>query len=328
MAARRTIVVHTRLAGHMARVEAARRKASGVQIMTMGQLAGQLAGGFIRPIENDSLYEAVRDAVANTRLGDLEPIQTLPGIGHAAVSTLDKIWSTNLDISETEDARLKALGTLEAEVLRRLPPSMKRPSELVERACARIQHAAVVLGPIEIHGHSEMSLCWRPLLEALAKTVLVTWVAGPRSVPLWLEDKKIAIRREKPDPPQPLLFSCAHPQHEVLEAFRWMRDLLASGKAKPEDIAISAVSPAYFDDHIMALSSDTNLRFHFVHGIKAVTVRDGQAAAALAEALIKGISHERVRRLFALLQGASKADRRYSARLDARLARRRPAHDY
>jgi hypothetical protein len=284
--ARRTVVVQTRLAGHMARVEAARRKASGVQIMTKGQLAGRLAGGFIRPIENDTLLEAVRDAVANTRLGDLEPIQTLPGMVRAAVGTLDKVWRANIDISETEDARLKALGTLEAEVLRRLPPSMKRPSELVERACARIQHAPAVLGPIEIHGHSEMSPCWRPLLEALAKAVPVTWVAGPRFVPAWLHDKKIGIRHETPDRPEPLLFSCAHPQHEVLEAFRWMRDLLASGKAKPEDIAISAASPADFDDHIMALSGDANLRVHFVHGIKAVTVRDGQAAAALAEAFI------------------------------------------
>ena len=52
MTAGRTVVVHTRLAGHVARVEAARRKASGVQIMTMEQLAGRLAGGFIQPIES------------------------------------------------------------------------------------------------------------------------------------------------------------------------------------------------------------------------------------------------------------------------------------
>jgi PD-(D/E)XK nuclease superfamily len=307
MTARRTIVVHTRLAGHMARVDAARRKASGVQIMTMGQLAGRLAGGFIQPIEADPLHEAVRDTIASTRLGDLGPIQTLPGMVRAATSTLDKVWSANIDLSEAKDARLKAIGTLEREVLHRLPPSMKRPTELVELACAHIQHAPAVLGPIEICGHSEMSPCWRPLLASLAKTVLVAWVAGPRSVPAWLEGKNIEIRHEKPDRPELLLFSCAHPQHEVLEAFRWMRDLLASGKAKPEDMAIATASPADFDDHMMALAADANLPVHFVHGIKAVTVRDGQAAAALAEALIKGISQGRVRRLFALLQGASKA---------------------
>jgi hypothetical protein len=36
MTARRTIVVHTKLSGHMIRVEAARNGANGVQVMTMG----------------------------------------------------------------------------------------------------------------------------------------------------------------------------------------------------------------------------------------------------------------------------------------------------
>jgi hypothetical protein len=66
MTAGRTVVVHTRLAGHVARVEAARRKASDVQIMTMEQLAGRFAGGFIQPIEADTLHEAVRDTIAST----------------------------------------------------------------------------------------------------------------------------------------------------------------------------------------------------------------------------------------------------------------------
>jgi hypothetical protein len=44
MTVRRTIVVHTKLSGHMIRVAAARSGANGVQVMTMGQLAGRLAG--------------------------------------------------------------------------------------------------------------------------------------------------------------------------------------------------------------------------------------------------------------------------------------------
>lgn len=60
---RRTIVVHTRLAGHMARVDAARASAHGVQVYTMGQLAGRLAGGLLAPIDPDSLRDAVRDAL-------------------------------------------------------------------------------------------------------------------------------------------------------------------------------------------------------------------------------------------------------------------------
>jgi len=51
----------------------------------------------------------------------------------------------------------------------------------------------------------------------------------------------------------------------------------------------------------MALSRDADFPIHFVHGIKAVTCRDGQTAAALAETMVKGLSQERVRRLFSLL---------------------------
>jgi hypothetical protein len=52
---------------------------------------------------------------------------------------------------------------------------------------------------------------------------------------------------------------------------------------------------------MLALRRETNLPVHFVHGVKAITGRDGQATAALAELLVKGLSQERVRRLFRLL---------------------------
>lgn len=58
---------------------------------------------------------------------------------------------------------------------------------------------------------------------------------------------------------------------------------------------------------MIAFSAESNIPIHFVHGVKAVTNRDGQIAAALAETLIKGVSQERVQRLFALLHNASKA---------------------
>ena len=183
---------------------------------------------------------------------------------------------------------------------------MKRPRDLVELACSRIDHASAVIGPVEIHGHSEMSPCWRPLLTALTTVVPVTWVAGARPAPAWLDLMNIDVRRNSPNAPERRLFSCANPQHEALEAFRWMRELLAGGEARPEEIAIATASPADFDDHMMGLSADANIPIHFVHGVKALTTRDGQTAAALAEALTKGISQEQVRRLFALLHGGSK----------------------
>ena len=82
-----------------------------------------------------------------------------------------------------------------------------------------------------------------------------------------------------------------------------MRALIAEGKARPEEIAIDAASPADFDDHVLALSQDANLPIHFVQGIKAVATADGQTAAALADVLVKGISQERVRRLLRRLHG-------------------------
>jgi hypothetical protein len=287
----------------MARVNAARAGAHGIQILTMGQMVARLAGGFLAPIDSESLRDAVREALLETDLGELESIKTLPGMVRAAVSTLDKVWRADIDLSSSSHPRLKALAALEENVLRRLPPSMKKPRVLVDLARGRIAHAAAVLGPIEIHGHSEMPLCWRPLLFALSNSVPVTWIAGPRSVPEWLVGKNIEIQRTAPNKATPELYSCATPQHEVLEAFRWMRALLAEGKARPEEIAIAAASPADFDDHMLALSQDANLPIHFVQGVKAVTTADGQTAAALADVLVRGISQERIRRLLRRLHG-------------------------
>lgn len=73
--------------------------------------------------------------------------------------------------------------------------------------------------------------------------------------------------------------------------------MLADGTARPEETAIAAASPAAFDDPMKA-----NLPFRSMQGVKAVTQRDGQVAAALADILVKGLSQERVRRLLALLK--------------------------
>src|SRR6516162_7218035 len=196
MPLRRTIVVHTRLAGHMARVEAARAGANGVQILTMGQLAARLAGGFLRPIDPDDLKIAVRESLASVQLGELEPIKELPGMVRAAAGTLEKIWNAGIDLSRQTHPRLQSLRSLEQEVLRQLPPSMKRPQDLVEFVRARISFAQTVLGPIEVQGHSEMSPCWRPLLHALAQVAPVTWVAGSRQIPEWIHGMRVEIRTE------------------------------------------------------------------------------------------------------------------------------------
>ena len=308
MGSRKTIVVHTRLAGHMARVEAARACRSGVQIKTMDQLAARLAGGFLEPIDTDALEDAVSQALGTTSLGELEKIKALPGMVRAAIGTLEKVWQADIDLNKRTEPRLQALAALEREVLRLLPPAMKRPGELVRLALTRIQYAKMIFGPIEVQGRSEMAPVWRPLLGGARRGRPGEWNAGPRPVPSWLSGMKIKVEQSEPQSPSVTLYSCAHPQHEVLEALRWARALLASGSARPEDIAIAAASPADFDDHVMTLARESDLPIHFTQGIKALTRREGQAAAALADVLVKGISHERVRRLFSLLHGSPALD--------------------
>jgi hypothetical protein len=62
---------------------------------------------------------------------------------------------------------------------------------------------------------------------------------------------RIEIRHENPNPPELLLFSCAHPQHEVLEAFRWYppRFFIASATNKRSRMKCANGLPASFQSH-------------------------------------------------------------------------------
>lgn len=59
---RRTVVVEGPLAFRMRRIAAARRGETGVQILTMPQLAARLAGGFTQPARSEDLDTATRAA--------------------------------------------------------------------------------------------------------------------------------------------------------------------------------------------------------------------------------------------------------------------------
>jgi len=259
MQVRRTVVVHTILAGHMVRVDAARRNEAGVQVMTMGQLAARLAGGLLQPVDLNLLTETVSDTLPDLYMGELEPIKDLPGMPAAVTATFDKAWL--IDLSEVDHPRTDALASLEQAVVQRLPASMKRPGDLVEAALRRIGHAPAVIGPVEIQGHSEMSPCWRPLLIKLAGAIPVSWIAGPRHVPDWLKGTKVEVVTASATEPQPEVFSCANQLHEVGEAFRWMRARLAKG-VSASDVAIVAASPGDYDDHVFATARDANLPIH------------------------------------------------------------------
>ena len=301
---RRTTVAHGRLGMHELRLDAARERRHGLQVMTFEQLVARLAGGLARPVDDDALREAVKAVLPETVLGELDGIKALPGMVSAAADTLRKAWraGVNLQARTGEHARLNSVAILEAEVVQALPPPLMRPADLVAAGRARLDHAAALFGPIEIVGITELSPVWRPLLHAIAGRVPVRWIAGPRPVPEWLDGDLIEIVQTPPQAPEVSVVSAATAYHEAVEALRWARLLIASGMAEPADIAISCVAPADYDDNFLALRVDANLDLHFVHGVKVTASQEGQAAAALADVLLRGLSQTRAKRLNTLLR--------------------------
>lgn len=298
---RNTAVVFGRLQSRELRLTAARSRAAGLQVMTIEQLACRLAGGFCRPIDDEALRKALQTALQETALGELEEIKLLPGMVDACVGTLRKVWTARIDLTNSGDhARLASLAALENALLVLLPSGMKRPGELVDGALARIQHASAVLGRIDVYGMTELEPCWRPLLLQLAEVTKVRWHAGPRSVPAWLADMGVEVVTSAAAAPQHETISAASALHEAVEAMRWARQLVASGVAQPGEIAIASTSPNEFDDHFLALRADANMDLHFVHGTKITASRGGQAAASLADILLRGLTQRKFRRFVAL----------------------------
>ncbi|SNB82596.1 hypothetical protein SAMN06265338_12124 [Rhodoblastus acidophilus] len=289
-----TIVVPNRNSWRHCRAKAALGGKHGLKLLTIDQLAARLAGGFLQPIDPEHLATAVKESIG-LGLGELDAIKTLPGFQRAAANSLSKAWSAGLSLENEAKAaidpatrtRLEALALLEREVLARLPKNELTPNDLVARALGRIGFARVLFGPIEVQGRTEMSPVWRPLLAALARVTEVAWVAEARRVPPWLTEMDVKTLERAPERPARRAISCASPRHEILEAMRWARSLLAKGIGAHE-IAIATASPAGWDDHVLALAATANIPIHFIHGRAALDSAEGQLAAALAEVLLRG----------------------------------------
>ena len=299
---RETKIVHGQLAVHKHRFEAAQERNHGFQVMTFEQAAVRLAGGFSRPIGLNDLSIAVKEVLPHTPLGELEEIKELPGMVSSAATTLRRVWRAGISLKDrsSDHPRLHALYDLECAVLEQLPSFMLRPVDIVRRAQNRISNAPNILGSIEIDGLTELSPCWRPLIRELVRVIPISWSAGPRDIPNWVQESNVKINTESAQEPNIQIVSAPTPFHEVMEAMRWMRSLIASGTAKPEEIAIATVSPNVYDDYFLSLQSDANLDLHFVHGIKTTVRKDGQAAAALADIVVRGLSLSSFRRLISV----------------------------
>ena len=83
-----------------------------------------------------------------------------------------------------------------------------------------------------------------------------------------------------------------------------MRSLLAQG-VRARDIAIAAASTDQFDGHFGVLAAEAALPVCFTHGVPALGAREGQVCAALADLLAKGLSRDRVFRLFTRLPSSA-----------------------
>ncbi|WP_420995212.1 PD-(D/E)XK nuclease family protein [Cupriavidus sp. 30B13] len=302
---RRTVIVQGRLAAREWRLKAARGRLHGVQVISIEQMAARLAGGFLAPVDDDALRTAIQDALPVTPLGELDGIKDLPGMADAAADTLRRAWRAGIDLPARagRHPRLDSMARLEAAVLARLPAGMMRPPDLAQAALQRVAHAAALLGQVEFHGLADLPPCWRALVTAVAAQTPTRWLAGPLSAPAWLAGCGVLVERSEPARPAVQAVSASTAYHEAIEAMRWARALLASGRAQAHEIAIAAVSPAEYDDHFLALRADACLDLHFVHGTAATASRDGQAAAALADILLRGLSQARMRRLATLCAG-------------------------
>ncbi len=307
-AMRRTVVVEGPLAVRMRRAEAARNGEAGLQVVTISVLASRLAGGFQRLAGPDDIEPAIKAALDQGGFEEIGPICTLPGMTRAVARTLRKIWESNLDLTRyaSQSVRLADLALIQRRIRKLLPSAALLPRDLRDLAVERLRYAPAVLGQVELRGISTVAPVWRPLITVLQNWVEVEWHAPQLAEHSWFSGRVIHYTSGPVRLPAPDLVTCSDPRAEVVEALRWIRELLSGGQVPATDVAIAATSPGEWDGNIMALSADVGLPLHFSHGIPALATRDGQRCAALADLLVHGLSQDRVRRLVRLvaLQGS------------------------
>jgi PD-(D/E)XK nuclease superfamily len=305
-----TVVVPGRLAWHEERFRAAEQNALGLQILTPPQLAGRLAGGFLEAASRDTCHVLVRDALTNLKFAELEQLREMPGAVKAISASLMKIWDADLDLQTlaARSPRINDLAQIEAYVRDHLPCGMMLQRELVSAAVANLKNVGSVLGSMTVRGFVFVAPCWRRLFLSLARSTSIEWhsIETLREQLTWTQDSTIrAVVKPKQTPRQSSVV-CATPKHEVIEALRWARQLIVSGRAKPHEIAIVASATEDWDEDFRVLVADSQLPLHLVHGRSATSTFSGQQAGSLATVLLEGLSHDRVVRALRLLHNTSK----------------------
>jgi len=308
---RRTLVVPNALAWHEERFQAAREKAHGLKIVTIPQLAARLAGGFLHLISRPELQELVAQAISAIRFTEIDPVKNLPGTVRAICDTLQKAWHgpADLDLQARRNlgARIADLALIEEYVSRRLPPGALLPRQLASAAGANAPKAPRITGAITAQGIVGLPPCWQMLFLKLALYVPVEWhtAEGIEDHWDWLAGSEIKVIARPAGRANEQGAICANAKHEAIEAMRWARQLIASQRAAPHEIALVASNVDNWDDHLRAMTDDSQLPVYFVHGRRAIAEFCGQQAAALAEVLLLGLSHDRVVRALRLVRDNS-----------------------
>ena len=169
-----------------------------------------------------------------------------------------------VDLQEraAEHPRLQSIANLEAAVVAALPPAMMRPANLVAAGTEAAGTCPGLFGPVEIVGITELSPVWRPLLHAIAGHLPVWWIAGPRPVPDWLDDKAIEIVRDAlrclTSPPSVPLRPITSGRGHALGCVSCSRP---AGRSPPTS-ASPRPRPASMNDHLLTLRADANLDLH------------------------------------------------------------------
>src|SRR4051812_4665556 len=89
---RKTVLVEGPLALQAERLRAAKRNATGLEILTMPMLAARLAGGFAQPAGQDVLYPIVQRALNEGAFTELDRVSDLPGTPRAVLRALQSLW--------------------------------------------------------------------------------------------------------------------------------------------------------------------------------------------------------------------------------------------
>lgn len=301
---RSTVILQGPLAFRMKRLEAADEGVMGVQFSTIPLVAARLTGGFVRPPRREDIELALQTALKVGGFAEIDALRTLPGMARATAQTLQSAWDADLDLGASSTRRLADLALLERRVREHLPAAVRLPRDLRALALDQLRKAERVIGKLVLDRLLSVPPVWQPLIRSLVEVIPVQWIEPGTGNLDWFNGE--IVKGSNSTPATPRLVSCANPRSEVIESLRWARQLLASGKILPQEIAICAAATEEFDEHVLTLAKGANLPVHSSNGVPALSTREGQACASLADILLNGLSQHRVRRLFGHAIGQSR----------------------